>query len=102
VIGIRSVIKDGAKIENSVIIGADFYEPEEDIKTDKANRVPPIGIGSNTIIRNAIIDKNCRIGKNVRIVNEDKVLNREEKSYAIVDGIVVVTKNSVIPDGTVI
>lgn len=102
VVGIRSIIKKGAKIENSVIIGADFYEAESDKKEDKDKKVPPIGIGENSVIKNAIIDKNCRIGKNVKIINEDKILNREEKDYAIVDGIVVVTKNSVIPDGTVI
>lgn len=102
VIGIRSIIKKGAKIENSVVIGADFYEAEEDKKENKDKKIPPIGIGDNSVIKNAIIDKNCRIGKNVKIVNEDKILNKEEKDYAIVDGIVVVTKNSVIPDGTVI
>lgn len=102
VIGIRSIIKKGAKIENSVVIGADFYEDMDDRKEDKDKKIPPIGVGDNSIIKNAIIDKNCRIGKNVKIVNEDKILNKEEKDYAIVDGIVVVTKNSVIPDGTVI
>ncbi len=97
VIGVRSIIKKGVEIENSVIMGADFYEHQNDSEISI-----PVGIGENTIIKNAIIDKNCRIGKNVRILNEAGVLNKEEANYSIVDGIVVVTKNSVIQDGTVI
>ncbi len=102
VIGVRSMINKGAKIENSVIIGADFYENDEARNSNLAKKIPDIGIGENTIIKNAILDKNCRIGKNVRIINEQGILNREERDYAIVDGIVVIVKNAVIPDGTVI
>ncbi|MGC8764429.1 MAG: glucose-1-phosphate adenylyltransferase [Brevinematia bacterium] len=97
VLGVRSIVKKGVEIENSVIMGADFYDHSDDTSSQI-----PVGIGENTVIRNAIIDKNCRIGKNVRIVNEAKILNKEETNYSIVDGIVVVTKNSIIPDGTVI
>lgn len=102
VIGVRSTIKKGVSIENSFIIGADFYETDKEKEYNKERNKPDIGIGENTIIKNAILDKNCRIGKNVKIINQDGVLNREEKEYAIVDGIVVVAKNGTIPDGTVI
>ncbi len=95
VIGVRSIINKNVLIENSIIMGADYYENSE-------NKSIPIGIGENSIIKNAIIDKNCRIGKNVKITNEAGILNKEEANYSIVDGIIVVTKNSVIPDGTVI
>ncbi|MEJ5284371.1 MAG: glucose-1-phosphate adenylyltransferase [Brevinematia bacterium] len=95
VIGVRSYIRKNVVIENSIIMGADYYEHNSD------NSIP-MGIGENTIIKNAIIDKNCRIGKNVKIVNESGILNKEEANYSIVDGIIVVTKNSVIPDGTII
>jgi glucose-1-phosphate adenylyltransferase len=94
VIGVRSIIRKGVVMENTVMMGADFYEHE--------GTKNPIGIGENTIIKNAIIDKNCRIGKNVKILNEEGILNKEEKNYSIVDGIIVITKNSVIPDNTVI
>lgn len=100
VIGVRSIIRKGAKIENTVIIGADYYEEES--FQDVSPNTPRIGIGEGTEIKNAILDKNCRIGKNCRIVNESGVVNREEEDYSIVDGIVVVTKGAVIPDGTVI
>ncbi|MGA2142834.1 MAG: glucose-1-phosphate adenylyltransferase [Brevinematales bacterium] len=102
VIGVRSIIKKGVKIENSVIIGADFYETDEAKARNAEKKIPDIGIGENTIIKNAIIDKNCRIGKNVRIVNDEGILNKEENDYAIVDGIVVIVKNSIISDDTVI
>jgi len=102
VIGVRSIINKGVKIENSVVIGADFYETDEAKIVNTEKKIPNIGIGENTIIKNAILDKNCRIGKNVRIVNEQGILNKEEEDYAIVDGIVVIVKNGVIPDDTVI
>jgi glucose-1-phosphate adenylyltransferase len=102
VIGVRSIIKKGVKIENSVIIGADFYETDQAEITNRQRKIPDIGVGENTIIKNAILDKNCRIGKNVRILNEQNILNREERDYAIVDGVVVIVKNAIIPDNTVI
>ncbi len=102
IIGVRSVIKKGVKIENSFIIGADFYETDEDKKKNRDKKQPHIGIGDNSIIKNAIIDKNCRIGKNVKIINEANIVNKVEANYAIVDGIVVVNKNAAIPDGTII
>ncbi len=102
IIGVRSIIKKGAHVENSFIIGADFYESDDDKKNNREKGIPDVGIGENSIIRNAILDKNCRIGKNVKILNEGNLLNKEEKEYSIVDGIVVVNKNAVIPEGTII
>ena len=64
--------------------------------------VPPIGIGEGSLIDGAIIDLNARIGRNVRITNRDGVENAEGEGWVIRDGIVVVAKNTVIPDGTVI
>jgi glucose-1-phosphate adenylyltransferase len=104
IIGVRSIIKKGVHMENTFMIGADFYETEEDKKANREKKIPipDIGIGENTVIKNAILDKNCRIGKNVKIINADKVVNKEERDYSIVDGIVVVPKNAVIGDGTTI
>jgi glucose-1-phosphate adenylyltransferase len=63
-----------------------------------------LGIGANTIIQRAIIDKNARIGRNVRMLNQDRVQegNREDLGFVIRNGIIVVIKNATIPDGTVI
>jgi glucose-1-phosphate adenylyltransferase len=102
VIGMRSIIRKGAVIQKSVIIGADYYETLEEIASLEQKNILPVGIGENTIIKNAIVDKNCRIGKNVKIINEKCIRELETDSYAIVDGIVVINKNSIIPDGTVI
>ena len=73
------------------------------MQTVESGKVP-LGIGANTIIRRAIIDKNARIGRNVRMVNQDHVQegNREELGLVIRNGIIVVIKNATIPDGTVI
>jgi glucose-1-phosphate adenylyltransferase len=102
VIGIRSRIADGARIRHSLVLGADMYETAHDLDRHANDGTPPIGIGANTIIENAIVDKNARIGRDVRIVNEKGERERDAANYHIRDGIVVIPKNAIIPDGTVI
>ncbi|HEX3817568.1 MAG TPA: glucose-1-phosphate adenylyltransferase, partial [Chthoniobacterales bacterium] len=93
VIGVRSIIRSGATIRNSVIMGADYFE------TDDARREVPIGIGRNCVIDRAIIDKNARIGDGVVITPEGKPSEFDAENYFIRDGIVVVPKDAVIPMG---
>jgi glucose-1-phosphate adenylyltransferase len=102
VIGIRSRIADGARIRHSLVLGADLYETAADLERQSRDGLPPIGIGAGTVIENAIVDKNARVGRNVRIVNEAGERERDAANYHIRDGIVVVPKAAVIPDGTVI
>jgi glucose-1-phosphate adenylyltransferase len=102
VIGIRSRIGRGAKISDSLILGADYFETWEEIERASGRAVPPIGIGDGTIIRRAIVDKNARIGRGVKILNEGRENHRDGDNHYIRDGIVVVPKNAVIHDGTVI
>lgn len=97
IIGLRSIVHSGAFVSKSVVMGNDFYEFEENTK----NRVP-LGIGEGSIIENAIIDKNARIGKKVTIRNAKKIDNFDTDFYCIREGIVIVPKNAVIPDKTVI
>jgi len=102
VVGIRSRIGDDATIRDSLILGADYYETLEEIEQAIGRGVPPLGIGSDSVVERAIIDKNARIGKGVRIVNEAGVLEKDGDGWFIREGIVVVPKDRVIPDGTVI
>jgi glucose-1-phosphate adenylyltransferase len=95
IVGIRSIVRAGARIEHSVIMGADTLEDERD-----AGKAVPVGIGENSTILNAIVDKNARIGRNVLIRGSKKLRDGDGPCYAIRDGIVVVLKNGVIPDGT--
>ena len=102
IIGLRSRVDPGVKIENSIVMGSDFFESLDEMKANLAVGTPHIGIGNNTLIRNAIIDKNVRIGQNVKLLN---IANVQEKDgpngcYFIRDGIIIVPKNSVVPDGT--
>jgi glucose-1-phosphate adenylyltransferase len=104
VIGIRSRIETGCVIDNALLMGSDYYEsPLERLKHLESGKVP-LGVGANTTIRRAIVDKNARIGRNVHIVNKDRVLeaSREDLGFVIQNGIVVIIKNATIPDGTVI
>jgi len=103
-IGLRSRIAEGTSIDAAYMMGADYYQTLEDMAGDgEANR-PRVGIGEQTIIRRAIIDKNTRIGKNVRLLNEAGVENADGPNgmYYIRDRIIIVPKNGLIPDGTVV
>jgi glucose-1-phosphate adenylyltransferase len=102
VIGVRSRIGSKVHIRNSLLIGADFYETIDEMRASEGRGLPPVGIGSDTIVENAIVDKNARIGRGVRIINEAKVQEKDGDGYYIREGIVIVPKNGVIPDGTVV
>jgi glucose-1-phosphate adenylyltransferase len=102
IIGLRSRIDAGTRIENSIVMGSDFYESLEEIGSDLDAKTPHIGIGPNCLIRGAIIDKNVRIGRNVQLLNSASVENMDDPNgcFHIRDRIIIVPKNSVIPDGT--
>ncbi|MFM5979771.1 MAG: glucose-1-phosphate adenylyltransferase [Sphaerospermopsis kisseleviana] len=104
VLGVRSRIESGSVIEETLIMGSDYYQPSVERQCSIEQGDIPVGIGTDTIIRRAIIDKNARIGHNVKIINKDNVqeAEREKQGFYIRSGIVVVLKNAVIPDGTVI
>jgi glucose-1-phosphate adenylyltransferase len=95
VIGIRSIIQSGATIRNSILMGADYFEQDQQ---EQAGRIP-IGVGRNCVIDRAIIDKNARIADGVVITPEGKPPNLDSENYYIRDGIVVVPKNAIIPPG---
>ncbi len=104
VIGLRSRVGGGAQIEASYMMGADYYQTLEDMQADSGSGRPWIGVGKGTIIRRAIIDKNARIGAEVRLVNEAGVVEADgpDGSYYIRDRIIIVPKNGLIADGTVV
>jgi len=104
IIGLRSRIARDVQIESSIVMGADYYQTIEDMRADIRADTPRVGIGEHGIIRRAIIDKNARIGAGVRLLNEAGVMNAdaEDKSYYIREGLIIVPKNSVIANGTVI
>lgn len=104
VLGIRTRIESGCTIQDTLIMGADYYQPFVERQSNSTNGKVPIGIGANTTIRRAIIDKNACIGTDVKIINKDHVeeASREEEGFYIRSGIVVVLKNATIPDGTII
>jgi glucose-1-phosphate adenylyltransferase len=102
VIGIRSRIGRNTEVTESLVLGADYYETLGESERATAQGLPPIGIGSDCVIQGAIIDKNARIGQGVRITNESKEQEKDGDRWYIREGIVVVPKGAVIPDGTVI
>jgi glucose-1-phosphate adenylyltransferase len=95
IIGVRTTMTRST-VRRSLVMGADPYPPAG------PEGAPPLGIGEGSLIQDAIIDKNARIGRNVRITNKDGVAEADGNGWAIREGIVVVTKNAVIQDGTTI
>ena len=102
VVGVRSIVGPDVSITNSVIMGADFYEPD-DMKNEnlKISR-PDVGIGSGSVVEGAIIDKNARIGRNVTIRSIPNRPDAEGGNWVSRDGIIIVPKSAILPDGTVI
>jgi len=102
VIGVRSKICDGTNLKNVIMMGSDFFENDEDRKENRNRQRPDIGVGENCQIENAIIDKGARIGKNVRLSPAGKPDMFEQGDVMVRDGVLLVLKNGVVPDGTVI
>ncbi|MDQ2856540.1 MAG: glucose-1-phosphate adenylyltransferase, partial [Acidobacteriota bacterium] len=104
IVGLRSRIGNRVQLDASIVMGADYYQSIEEMRTDAVKKKPRVGIGEDSIVRKAIIDKNARIGSGVRLLNDGGVLNAdaEDGSYYIREGIIIVPKNAVIPDGTII
>jgi glucose-1-phosphate adenylyltransferase len=100
VIGLRSRIARGVQIRSSLVLGADEYQTSREGDPTYEGSKPPLGIGENSRIENAIIDKNARVGKNVTIRNRSGLRDHDGDSYFIRDGIVIVPKGASIADGT--
>jgi len=102
VVGIRSQVAEDVALERVMMMGADFYEDNDDFEYNHQLGIPNVGIGRGSVIRKAIIDKNAHIGENVRVVNEERIQNFDGPGYYIRDGIVIVPKNGVLQSGTLI
>lgn len=100
VIGIRTIIGEGTRIADCVILGADYYDTDEDAELAAAHGLPPTGIGMGCNIERAIIDKNVRIGDGVEIRDKTGTPDFEGTNYWIRDGIVIVPRGAVLRPGT--
>jgi glucose-1-phosphate adenylyltransferase len=89
-------------LNRAILLGGDYYESESSIKQYESRGLPRIGIGRNTHIENAIVDKNARIGDNCFISPKGKPEHVDHPLYYIRDGIVIIPKNGIIPHGTTI
>jgi glucose-1-phosphate adenylyltransferase len=102
VIGIRSMIREGSYLEDVVMMGADFYESDEEVKANAAQGLPNVGVGYGCRIRGTIIDKNARIGDGCVLSPDGKSNGDYPHDVMIRDGVLVVPKGAVIPAGTTI
>jgi glucose-1-phosphate adenylyltransferase len=102
IIGIRTRIGFGTVIENCYVMGSDNYQTLEQIEESHLSKSPIMGIGDRCHIKNAIIDKNTYIGDDVQINCGEKLEDGDYGTYTVQDGIVIIKKRAVIPNGTVI
>ena len=102
IVGIRSILNDGCELNRTIMLGCDYYESLDSIHRNESTGKPRIGVGRNTRIENAIIDKNARIGSNCVISPAGKPENVDHELYYIRDGIVIIPKNGIVPHETVI
>lgn len=102
-VGIRTIIESGATLDRVYCMGADYYETDEEKLSNHQQQIPNLGIGSGSIIKGAIIDKNARIGQGCRIgIDRKERADGDYENYLIRDGIIVIPKNAILPDGTCI
>ena len=102
VVGIRSQMAEDVVLEQVMLMGADFYEDDDDFDYNRQLGIPNIGIGKGSVIRRAIIDKNAHIGENCRILNEQRIHSFDGPGYYIRDGIIIVPKNGIVQNGTTV
>ena len=104
VLGVRSRIESDCVLQDTLVMGADFFESPDERAVLKERGGIPLGVGKGTTVKRAILDKNTRIGSGVSIINKDNVeeADRSDQGFYIRNGIVVVQKNATIADGTVI
>ncbi len=98
IVGIRTMIEAHSRISRSVLLGADYYDADDDRQRD--GRSIPLGIGRDCVLDRVIVDKNARIGNGVRLVNARGIDHADAGTYSIRNGIIVVPKDAVVPDGT--
>ena len=104
VLGVRSRVESDVALQDTLVMGADFFESSDERALLRERGGIPVGVGAGTTVKRAILDKNTRIGSNVTIVNKDNVeeADRSDQGFYIRNGIVVVQKNATIQDGTII
>ncbi|HLS27325.1 MAG TPA: glucose-1-phosphate adenylyltransferase [Opitutales bacterium] len=100
IVGNRSTIEEGTKLKNVVMMGADYYETDEELAENRSKNIPNVGIGKNCRIENAIIDKNARIGNNVTLSPDGKPDLFEKNGVVVRDEVLIILKNTILPDGT--
>ncbi|SPE56700.1 Glucose-1-phosphate adenylyltransferase [Verrucomicrobia bacterium] len=102
IVGLRSIVGQGTHLERVIMMGSDFYETEASVARHLAQGQPPVGIGENTRIENAIIDKNARVGANCVLALKGNPPDGDYPFHFVRDGILIVPKNGVVPHGTVL
>jgi len=103
VVGVRSIINEGTELDGVIMMGADYFDLDEEKEANAAKGLPNTGIGKNCKIANTIIDKNAKIGDNCQIGISGKVYeDGDHGSFYSADGIIVIRKGATIPSGTII
>lgn len=99
VIGLRCKIGKNVTIANSILMGADMYETDEEVQSPTLAEMPRLGVGDGSLLDGVIVDKNCRIGEGVHVQGGESVRIPENSRIVLQDGIIVIPKGTILPDG---
>lgn len=99
VIGIRSRVGEDSTVQNSYVMGSDYYQNLDEISSNNHREIINIGIGKRCFINNTIVDKNCRIGDDVYLNGGHHLKDENTPLYSIKEGIIVVKKGAILPNG---
>lgn len=102
VIGLRAFVDSNVMVKDTIMMGADYFETEQDLAENRRLGRPSIGIGTGSIVEGAILDKNARIGQGVHIRCLQNRPDMETENWVARDGIIIVPKNAILPDGMVV
>lgn len=102
ILGLRTRVGVNTRLEEVITFGASSIQPLDEIAEERRRGLPVLGVGDDTIIRRAIIDRNARIGSRVRILNEAGIPHADGRNYCIRDGLVIIPRDALIPDDSVI
>ncbi len=102
IVGVRCLVDRDTRLNRTIVLGSDYFETPASLQQNERTGRPRIGIGTNTVIENAIIDKNARIGNNCVITPAGKPENMDDQRFYVRDGIIIVPKNGIVPHGSVL
>jgi glucose-1-phosphate adenylyltransferase len=102
IVGVRGIVAEGVHLKECVVMGADHFETAAERARNLAAGKPDVGVGAGSRLSRVIVDKGARIGRGCVVTGEPGRPDEDGAAWFVRDGIVIVPKDGVVPDNTVI